>query len=270
MSTILIAGASKGIGLEIARRLEQDGHRVYGTSRNPESVEVDGVRLFRLDVTDDSSVQACVQQVTQAVGGVDVLINNVGYDLYGAAEETSMDELFAQMDANFLGAVRLTQAVLPHMRRQRSGKIINMSSLGGRVSLPFNSAYSASKAALGAYSEALRYELLPWNIFVSLIEPGQVRTNTLNTSIRSVRQPLGLFEGDSAGRAREAGRRAALSPEAVAQAVAQVVSAPRPRLRYLVGGQARMVTIMRQMLPERLFEDFIMRQFVQPTLSGQR
>jgi NAD(P)-dependent dehydrogenase (short-subunit alcohol dehydrogenase family) len=255
---ILISGASRGIGLITARLLHERGHRVFGTARKPEASGFP-FRMLPLDVTDGSSVRDAVAQVVAEAGRLDVLINNAGYDIYGAAEDTSLDELRAQMDANFLGAVRLTTAALPQMRRQGGGRIVTMSSVGGLLALPYNSAYAASKFALEGYSEALRYELLPAGIFVSLIEPGQVRTDTLDTSIRSAD---GAHAQEVAERARALGRSASLLPEEVARAVVRTVEARRPRLRYLVGGQARQVIWLKKLLPERLLEGFLMWQFV--------
>lgn len=255
---ILISGASRGIGLITARLLHERGHRVFGTARKPEAGS-SPFRMLPLDVTDDASVCAAVAQVVAEAGRLDVLINNAGYDIYGAAEDTSLDELQAQLDANFLGAVRLTTAALPQMRRQGRGRIVMMSSVGGLLALPYNSAYAASKFALEGYSESLRYELLPAGIFVSLIEPGQVRTDTLETSIRSA---SGAHAREVAERARALGRSASLLPEVVAWAVVRAVKARRPRLRYPVGGQARQVIWLKKLMPERLLEGFLMHQFV--------
>ncbi|HMQ30468.1 MAG TPA: SDR family NAD(P)-dependent oxidoreductase, partial [Chloroflexaceae bacterium] len=190
---------------------------------------------------------------------LDVLVNNAGYDLCGAAEDTPLEELQAQVDENFFGAVRLTTAALPQMRRQGGGRIVTMSSVGGLLALPYNGAYAASKFALEGYSESLRYELLPAGIFVSLIEPGQVRTDTLETSIRSVNSTHARAVAE---RARALGRGAGLLPEEVARAVVRVVETRRPRLRYAVGGQARGLVWLKRLLPEPLLETFMMRQFV--------
>jgi NAD(P)-dependent dehydrogenase (short-subunit alcohol dehydrogenase family) len=257
-TTALITGASRGIGLATARLLHARGHRVFGTARRPDAAGLP-FRLLPLDVTDDASVRAAVAQVIAEAGRLDVLINNAGYDIYGAAEATTLDELLAQLDANFVGAVRLTTAALPQLRRQGGGRIVNMSSVGGLLALPYNSAYAASKFALEGYSESLRYELLPAGIFVSLIEPGQVRTDTLETSIRGAG---GAHAQAVAERARAQGRSATLLPDEVARAVVRAVEARRPRLRYLVGSQARQVAWLKKLLPERAIEAVITRQFV--------
>lgn len=261
MATILIIGASKGIGLETARQLTQRGHTIIGTSRKSSDDS-----LLPLDVTDETSVSRFMERLGDRP--LDGMIYNAGYDLYSAAEDTSIDDLIAQLDVNFLGAVRMTQAVLPRLREQGGGRLIFLSSLGGLNALPFNSAYSASKFALEGYAESLRYELLPHNIFVSLIEPGQVWTNTLATSIQSLSgaSSYGVSSVQLANKARQAGERASLTTGAVARAVRRVVEHRKPRLRYLVGTQARMVVSLRTFLPERLFEGFIMRQFVYPLM----
>lgn len=255
---VLISGASRGIGLRTATLLHERGHLVFGTARRPDAAPTP-FRMLPLDVTDAASVQAAVAQVVAEAGRLDVLVNNAGYDLYGAAEDTSIEELQAQLDANFLGAVRLTAAALPHMRRQGGGKVIAMSSVGGLLALPYNGAYAASKFALEGYYESLRHELLPAQISVSLIEPGQVRTDTLETSIRSAG---GAHAEQVAARARAMGRRASLAPEAVARAVVKVVEARRPRLRYPVGGQAHQVVWLKRLLPGRLVEAIVARQFL--------
>lgn len=263
MATLLVVGASKGIGLETAQQLRQAGHTVIGTSRRPS----ENSGLLPLDITEQSSIDHFMSLVEGKP--LDGMVYSAGYDLYSAAEDTSMEALQAQMDANFLGAVRMTQAVLPKLRSQGGGKLIFLSSLGGLSALPFNSAYSASKFALEGYIESLRYELLPHRIYASLIAPGQVRTNTLETSIQSVEQPsrYGVSSRQLAEKARQAGERAALMPEAVARLIVDVVEHPRPRLRYLVGTQARLVVALRTWLPARWFEDFILRQFVTPVLK---
>jgi short-subunit dehydrogenase len=193
---------------------------------------------------------------------LDVLINNAGYDLYGAAEETSIEELVAQIDTNFFGVVRLTKAALPLLRQQPGSQIINLSSVGGFVSLPYNSAYSASKYALEGYSESLRYELLADQIYVSLIQPGQVCTDTLDTSIRAAGQSQQAHL--AAERARAMGRQARLLPEAVVDVVVRVFESPRPQLRYPVGLQANLLAWLKPLLPDRMRESFIIRQFMPP------
>lgn len=262
--TILITGASRGIGLATARLLQQQGHRVIGTCRNPAQADVTDIELIALDVTQPASVEVCWQQMQRKGCTVDVLINNAGYDLYGAAEEVSFDEFYDQIDTNFLGAVRMTLAVLPQMRARRQGKIINISSIGGLLSLPYNSAYAASKYALEGYSESLRYELLPFGVYVSLVEPGGVQTGTLDRSLVAARTPHPAYQAQRAQlmlQMEQSASRSGIPLDHVAQTIARIVAARQPRLRYPVGGQARFAPLLKQFLPQRWFESFVVRQF---------
>lgn len=152
MKIVLITGASSGIGFQTAKQLSAKGYKVFGTSRNPKPNQDLPFKMLALDVNDDASAKACLDQI----GQVDILINNAGYDLYGSAEETTIEELRAQMETNFFGAVRMTKLLLPSMRERRAGKIINVSSVGGLFALPYNGAYAASKFALEGFTESLR------------------------------------------------------------------------------------------------------------------
>lgn len=265
--TIVVTGASKGIGLAIARRLVADGHTVIGTSRNPARMSAVGFPLLALDVLERESLVGFVPRVLSVVGRIDVLVNNVGFDLYGAAEETSPVELATQMDTNFTSITTLIQAVLPVMRQQGSGKIINISSIGGLLALPYNSAYAASKFALEGYSESLRLELLEQQIYVSLVEPGPVSTDTLDTSIQQVTTGHPLYAQARAAMVdaiRQSGRNSRVTPGHVAGVVAQIVTARRPRLRYPVGALARWMPVMKTVLPQALFEWVTVQQFLRP------
>ncbi len=262
--TVLITGASRGIGLATARLLQQQGHQVIGTCRNPMQADIPDIELVALDVTQPDSVARCWQQIQQSTGTIDVLINIAGYDLYGAAEEVSYDEFYDQVDTNFLGAVRMTLAVLPQMSERRQGKIINISSIGGLLSLPYNSAYAASKYALEGYSESLRYEMLPFGVYVSLVEPGGVQTGTLDRSLIATRTPHPAYQAQRAQLMRQMEQSASgtgVSLGQVAQTITRIVAARQPRLRYPVGGQARFAPLLKQLLPQRWFESFVVRQF---------
>jgi NAD(P)-dependent dehydrogenase (short-subunit alcohol dehydrogenase family) len=268
MKTILITGAGRGIGLATAKLLRARGHRVLDASRSTPDTD-DSVTL---DVTSNDSVSRGVARVIAQTGGIDVLINNAGYDLYGAFEDTTPGEFDAQIETNFNGVVRMTRALVPHMRARGHGRIVNISSLGGLIALPFNGAYAASKFALEGLSESLRYELLPANIFVSLIEAGQVNTDTLAQSVRTTqrtRSVLGFETALLGVRAREAGAKASLMPSQVAAAVVSVIETNRPRLRYRVGKQTHTLMLLRALLPERTFESIVFGQFVRPLLPAQ-
>jgi NAD(P)-dependent dehydrogenase (short-subunit alcohol dehydrogenase family) len=261
---ILITGASRGMGLEMANHFAHQGHQVFGTSRRPSPAQKYSFTMLPLDVTDDTSVNAVIADVIHRAGRIDVLINNAGYLLFGGVEDTSMDEMKSHMETNFMGVVRMTSAVVPHMREQGGGKIINMSSLGGLVALPYNSAYNASKYALEGYSESIRYDLKSFGIFVSLIEPGNVLTDTLDTSIQetSASHPayaelreriIQIFRADA--------ERYRLSPGVIVRAIHNIIEDPAPRLRYRVGRQAQMISLFRRWIPETMFETNVRRQF---------
>jgi NAD(P)-dependent dehydrogenase (short-subunit alcohol dehydrogenase family) len=261
MNTALVTGTSSGIGLETARRLKQSGYRVFGTSRNPATNSE--FETLALDVTRGDSARDCVERVLDATGRIDVLVNNAGYDLYAAAEETSDAELRAQMETNFFGAVRMTRLVAPLMRERTAGRIVQLSSVGGLFALPFNSAYAASKFALEGYSEALRHELLPFGVYVSLVEPGGVHTQSLETSVRLSREHHPAYSGlarAAADKLRAESRRAGLSTASVADAVLRAVNDPRPRLRYAVGGIATFMPVLKSLLPGT-FEAMIRSRF---------
>lgn len=174
---VLITGASSGFGQLLGQALSEKGYRVFGTSRNPAwSTPASGMTMLALDVRDGASVTACVQSVLSTSARLDVLVNNARYVHEGPLEEVSLEELKAVFETNFFGAVRMVNAVLPAMRRDRSGHIIHVSSLAGLLPLPFWGAYSASKCALEGYSESLRHELKPLGIHVSLVEPSFYKT----------------------------------------------------------------------------------------------
>src|SRR6266702_4538899 len=170
--TVLVTGASSGIGQAIAQLLAERGFKIFGTARKPAAPTLGNVTMVPLDVRSDDSVRACIDRV----GPIDVLVNNAGYSLMGAAEETSLDEAKAQLETNFFGVVRMVKAVLPAMRKAGAGKIITIGSLAGITAIPFGSFYTASKFAIEGYSEALWHELRPLGISVSVIEPGFVHT----------------------------------------------------------------------------------------------
>jgi NAD(P)-dependent dehydrogenase (short-subunit alcohol dehydrogenase family) len=199
---VLITGASSGIGQATASLLADRGYKVFGTSRQPRSDTSDGFVMLQLDITSDTSVKACIHAVMQRTGRMDILINNAGYGLSGAIEETSIQEAKSQFETNFFGAVRMVKTVLPVMRQQRSGHIINISSMGGVVGNPFLGFYSASKFALEGYTEALRHEVKRFNIHVSLVEPTYFKTNAANAAIRTAETIDEYIEMHQRARAR--------------------------------------------------------------------
>ncbi len=234
---VLITGASSGIGRAMALALHQAGYRVYGTSRNPAAHLGLPYPLLALDVTDGDAARQVVQQVAAEAGRLDVLVNNAGWGIAGAVEDTTPDEARALFEVNFFGVHRMVRAALPVMRAQGHGLIVNISSLAGRVGLPFQGFYSASKFALEGLSEALALELAPLGIQVVVIAPGDFRTDFTNR-----RQRVAGF-ASSAYRAwaekvlsiMERDERRAPEPDAVARLLLRILRTPRPRFRYTVG-----------------------------------
>lgn len=253
---VLITGASSGVGRSTARLLSQKDYKVFGTSRNVASVEsIPAVEIVALDVCSEDSVKACVKAVLSRAGRLDILINNAGHELAGALEEFSLHEAKAQFETNFFGVVRMVNAVLPVMRQQKNGQIINISSLSGLTPIPFLGFYSASKFALEGYTEALRHEIKPFNIHISLIEPSFLNTPMMNHRQVAVEQ---IKEYDPwrqrAFNAIRAYEEKAPGPELVAQTVLEIIASARPRLRYVIGQQAKSITRLRRFLPERVYE----------------
>ena len=253
---VLVTGASSGVGQSTARLLARNGYRVFGTGRSPGGAgDTQGVTMLPLDVRSDDSVAACLGAVSGQAGRLDILVNNAGYELAGALEELSLDEAKAQFETNFFGVLRMVKAVLPLMRRQKQGQIINVSSLAGLSPIPFMGIYSASKFALDGYTEALRLEVKPFNIRVSQIEPGFLRTPMMNNrQVAAGRiaeyDPWRQRAYDAIRGYEEKGP----GPELVAETVLKIAGSKTPRLRYVVGQQAKFVTRLRRFVPEGAFE----------------
>lgn len=263
---VLITGASSGIGKACAEFLHGQGYRVYGTSRRAPRAVVEtqegegyqqGFPLIPLDVISDESVERGVGTVLAREGRLDVLVNNAGFGLAGAVEETTVDEAREQFDTNFFGTLRLCRAVLPTMRQQGGGYILNVSSIAGLIGIPFQALYSASKFAVEGFTEALRLEVAPHGIRVVLVEPGDFRTG-FTASRRLARaahlpvyadrqaKALGVMERDETHGA---------TPESVARLVYRIIRKGSPRLRYAVGPASETVALaLKRLAPSRLFE----------------
>ena len=266
--TVLVTGASSGIGAATARLFHARGFKVFGTSRNGTFSGGSGFAMLSLDVTSDDSVRDCIDRVLAQTGRIDVLVNNAGYTLNGAAEETTLAEAKEQFETNFFGVVRMTRAVLPHMRGARSGRILNIGSLVGLLAIPYGAFYCATKFALEAYSEALWYELQAFGIGVSLIEPGFVRTGLGNAG-RVVAGTLSVYDGQ---RERviagiKSGVEKGCSPETVAKAIFDAATSRKPRLRYPVGPDARWLPRLKKTVPWSIFASGLRRQFALDTKS---
>jgi NAD(P)-dependent dehydrogenase (short-subunit alcohol dehydrogenase family) len=258
---ILVTGASSGIGLLVANKLHDEGFTVFGTSRNPEK-HTDKVpfRLLSPDVTSEQSIRNCIDRLGLEAPTLDVLINNAGGLLAGSVEETAIEQAYKQFETNFWGSVKMTKAVLPIMRRQRSGNIITISSLVGLIGVPFNSYYSASKHALEGFYKSLRLELRPFNIKVSVIEPGFFKTNIDkdaeygNESISDyahARTKMFQFFSESLAKSP--------APGPVADVVLKIVNEKNPKYNYPVGARTRLLPAL-QFFSHNLFETGFLRR----------
>ena len=247
----LVTGASSGIGRVTSRALQQAGYRVFGTSRKAGATSAEGVTMLVCDVTDDASVQAMVAELLKRAGGIDLLVNNAGIGLLGGAEESSTAQAQRLFDVNVFGVTRVTNAVLPVMRSQGKGRIVNMSSILGLIPSPYNALYASTKHAVEGYSESLDHELRTLGIRVVLVEPGVTRT-AFEENLTRPDRPLPLY--DSVRQRQEALMREWIetgdAPEVVAATVVEAATAVTPRRRYPAGKQASQVRFLRRFLPE--------------------
>jgi NAD(P)-dependent dehydrogenase (short-subunit alcohol dehydrogenase family) len=264
----LVTGASSGIGEATALELAKAGYTVYAAARRVQRMNhltEPGIRPISMDVTDDSSMQAAVEKIIADTGRIDVLVNNAGYGSYGALEDVPMEEASYQFEVNVFGAARLTQLVLPHMRENRSGKIVNITSMGGKIYTPLGAWYHATKFALEAISDCLRLELKPFGIDVIVIEPGGIRTEWSGIAADKVRAvssdgpyaPQGNAVANSLS--SESGRRLSSPPEVIARTITKAVKARKPQTRYAVGFGAKPMIFLHDVLPDRTFDAFMRR-----------
>jgi NAD(P)-dependent dehydrogenase (short-subunit alcohol dehydrogenase family) len=278
----LVTGCSTGIGRSTALALHRAGWPVYATARRPESLREladAGMVTLALDVTDESSMQAAVDRVETDHGAVGVLVNNAGYALQGPVETTSISEARAQFETNFFGLVRLTQLALPGMRAQGWGRVVNVSSMGGRFTFPGGGFYHASKHAVEAMSDALRYEVAPFGVAVVIVEPGPVSSAFGDTAVGTIGAAPEVDEdnGDDAyegfrhalaaryAQAYDGTRmRLASSPDTVAGVIVRAVRVRRPRTRYTVGPVAKTLIGLRRFAPSPLFDAVIRNSFPVP------
>lgn len=272
---VLITGCSTGIGRATAERLAGRGHTVYATARRAESIadlEAKGCRLLELDVTSEDSMAAAVQAVESAEGAVGALVNNAGYSLSGPLEEVSMDDVRRQFETNVFGLLRMSQLVLPGMRRAGDGRIVNIGSMGGKLTFPGGGIYHATKYAVEALSDALRWEVAGFGVRVSLIEPGLITTSfgeTAAATIRSEEGPYARFSaavGSATVGVYESGALAKLGgpPERVARVIEKAITSRRPRPRYLVTASARILVTQRALTPDRVWDAMMAAQFPRP------
>ncbi len=261
--TVLITGASSGIGEETVKALLAVGYTVYAGARRVDRMKglsEAGAHLLTLDVTDDALMTTAVQTVLQEAGRIDVLINNAGYGSYGALEDVPPEEARRQFDVNVFGLARLTQLVLPTMRAQRSGRIVNVSSIGGKFGEPFGSWYHATKFAVEGLSDSLRMELHPFGIEVVVIQPGATHSEWAGIARESLMKYSGngpYREGaKSHATFMEVGHQGSIPapPSVVARTIVQAVQAKKPKIRYVTGGFAGTMLFMRRVLSDRAFD----------------
>ncbi|MBN9549861.1 MAG: oxidoreductase [Alphaproteobacteria bacterium] len=267
--TALVTGASSGMGKEIAKRLIRDGYQVYVAARQIEKMEdlaALGASALRMDISKDADIEAVVANILAEVDGVDVLVNNAGFGLYGPVEEIGMDEARYQFEVNVFGPARLTQLLLPAMRRKKAGTIVNITSMGGKIYTLLGAWYHATKHALEGWSDSLRLELAPFGIKVVVIEPGLIETGfgdvvadgLLNRSgagaYAKATQAVAKTTGASYGHGRGS------DPRVIAEVVSAAVGSARPRTRYVAGKYAKMMIGVRKWFGDRMFDRLILSQ----------
>ena len=272
----VVTGSSSGMGYETSLILARNGFHTYATVRKLEGEGSNQIidiaknenlplQVIQLDVNDDKSVTDAVNRIAKEKGRIDVVVNNAGYDLMGALEETSMDEIKGQFETNFFGAVRVMQAVIPMMRKQGEGIIVNVTSVGGRITFPLNSPYHATKFALEGLSESMQYELEPLGIKIIVIEPGGVGSNFLknlkmasNTS-DPLNSPYRSMQSSISEYFKQWSQNL-MHPSEVAKAILQAVTADNPDFRYVVGKDAAMALESRRNLSDREFQNMMKKQ----------
>jgi NAD(P)-dependent dehydrogenase (short-subunit alcohol dehydrogenase family) len=274
---VLITGCSSGIGHETARHLAAKGWKVYATARRPEAIEdlrAGGCEALACDVSDEASMSACVKAVEDAEGAVGVLVNNAGYSQSGALEEVPIEAVRRQFETNVFGLLRMCQLVLPGMRGQRWGRIVNVSSMGGKLVFPGGGVYHATKHAVEALSDAMRFEVAGFGVEVAIIEPGLIKTRFGETAVGSMagelptdgpysefnaavgRETAGAYEGPLA--------RLGGGPETVARKIERAITARRPRTRYKVTASAGLSLGARRLMSDRMWDRFVGTQFPRP------
>ena len=265
---ILITGASSGMGKDFAENLAKDGHTVYAAARRVDKMkdlEQDGVHILEMDVTDDASMVKGVENILKNEGRLDVLINNAGFGSYGAVEDVSIQDARYQLEVNVFGAARLMQLVIPAMREHHFGRIINITSIGGKLALPFGGWYHASKFALEALSDSTRNEVEQFGIDVVVIEPGGVKSewsgiameNLLKVSGGTV---YGKLARDVAG-IMEGIENKVAEPESITKLIKLAIGSKKPKTRYSGGFMAKPALFMRWLLPDRTFDKMMLSQF---------
>jgi len=263
---VLVTGCTSGIGLAIGRFLQEKGCIVYGTSRTRENENLHGIQILKLILEDSGSIHRAVNQVVEKEGRIDVLVNNAGYGMAGSLEDTSVEELNKVFHGNVFGLIECCQAAIPHMRKAMSGKIISISSIAGEFGMPFRGVYSASKSSVDRLSETLRMELRPWNIHVSIIQPGDFKTNINANRIvaaRGLKEDSAYYEvfkkeyeliSNDVSKAKD--------PVLVAKAAWKIIRSKKPKMRYPVATFWQRASIsINRILPTHLFQKLLTSRY---------
>jgi len=265
--TVLVTGASAGIGKATAILLAQSGYNVYGAARRIEKMEDlkdYGIKPIGLDVTKEESISTCVEQIFKEAGSIDILVNNAGFGAYGAIEDVSMQDAKYQLEVNVFGAMRLTQLVLPGMRQNKYGKVVNISSVGGKIAFPFGGWYHASKFAIEALSDAMRIEVKEFGIDVIVIEPGGTKSEWGGIAVESLIRVSGktayarlvtAFQKSFTQMAEHLPE-----PIVIAELIKKGIEARKPKTRYIGGYMAKPILFLRKILSDRMLERLIMNQ----------
>jgi NAD(P)-dependent dehydrogenase (short-subunit alcohol dehydrogenase family) len=275
---VLITGCSTGIGRATAEHLAGSGRVVYATARRLESIadlEARGCKTLALDVTDEESMAAAVAAVEAEHGSVGALVNNAGYSQSGAVESIALEDVRRQFETNVFGLIRMCQLVLPGMRRAGAGRIVNVGSMGGKLTFPGGGVYHATKYAVEALSDALRFEVKGFGVHVVLIEPGLIKTNFAEAAVGTIASdvpgdggPYAEFNGavaaSTAGVYEGPLARLGGGPDTVARAIEKALAAKRPRARYPVTASARLMMGNRALMPDRLWDGVMSTQFPRP------
>src|SRR3954471_14309807 len=261
----IVTGASGGIGEATARALHAAGYRVFGTSRRAPTTKSPDIEYLVCDVTRDESVQAAVGQVLSKAGRVDLLVNNAGVGLVAGAEESSLEQAKSLFDVNLFGLIRMTKPVLPTMRKQRPGRIVNLTSVMGLIPAPYMALYAASKPAVEGYSESLDHEIRGSGVRVVLVEPAYTRTS-FEGNVYQADQQLEVYHParSNAEAVMRDAMKVADSPELVASAVVKASTAPKPQRRYTAGRAARQISLLRRFVPTAAFDKSLRKQMRLP------
>lgn len=265
--TVLVTGASAGIGKATAIYLAQNGYNVYGAARRTEKMQdlkTHGIKPIYLDVTKEESLVACVEQILKEAGSIDILINNAGSGYYGALEDMPMADAKYQLEVNLVGVARLIQLVLPTMRKNNYGKIVNISSVGGKVTLPMGVWYHASKFAIEGLSDALRKEVKSFGIDVIVIEPGGTKSEMTGLGTEYMSRVSGNTAYSTLAKAvinmYAAVEKDAADPIVIAKLIRQGIEAKNPKTRYVGASGAKMMLFLRKILSDKMFDKMIMTQ----------